>query len=143
MSLFLLKFVKRNRIREAEVIFLSKQFMTWFFGLLVVEKGLIRYPSRLFFRKATKSSFTFEYFIYPSFCVLFNLYYPEKRSRLVKIVYYFAYSSLITSLELFAVRFTRLISYKKWKWYWTFLTLWLTFYLSRLNHKWFFKGINK
>ncbi|WP_396897503.1 CBO0543 family protein [Niallia endozanthoxylica] len=117
--------------------------MTWFFGLLVVEKGLISYPSRLFFRKATKSSFTFEYFIFPSFCVLFNLYYPEKRSSILKILYYCVYSAFITSFELFAVRFTNLISYKNWKWYWTFSTLCLTFYLSHLNHKWFFKDFNK
>ncbi|WP_394231782.1 CBO0543 family protein [Niallia oryzisoli] len=139
MSFLLLKYVKRNRLREAEVIFFSKQFLTWIFGLLVVEKRLISYPSRLFFKNATKTSFTFEYFIYPALCVLFNLYYPEKRSSLVKLVYYAAYSSVITSLELIAVKYTRLITYKKWKWYWTFSTLWFTFYLSHLNHKWFFK----
>jgi hypothetical protein len=80
MTILLIKFVPRNRIREAWVIFLFKQFMTWIFGLVVVEKNLIRYPFRLFFKKATKTSFTFEYFVYPALCVLFNLYYPEKKN---------------------------------------------------------------
>src|SRR3954464_586527 len=99
MSILLIKFVPRNRIREAWVIFSFKQFMTWLFGLMVVEKNLISYPSRLFFKKATRSSFTFEYFVYPALCILFNLYYPQKKSKKVKLLYHFAHTSFITILE--------------------------------------------
>ena len=140
MIMLLLKFVPKNRIREAIVIFFFKQCITWFLGLLVVEKGLIRYPERLFFRKATKSSFTFEYFVYPALCVLFNLYYPEKRNRLIKILYYFIHSSLIAGLEMIGLKFTRLVTYTGWKWYWTLTTIWTTYYLSHLFHGWFFKN---
>lgn len=48
-SLLLLIFVPKNRIREAHIVFLFKQLLTWIFGLLVVEKDLLRYPKRLFF----------------------------------------------------------------------------------------------
>ena len=84
MALLLYIFVPRNKIREAHTIFFFKQFVTWFFGLLVVEKNLISYPSRLFFKKTIKSSFTFEYFVYPALCVLFNFYYPERRNKMDK-----------------------------------------------------------
>ena len=139
MTILLIKFVPRNRIREAWVIFLFKQFMTWIFGLVVVEKNLIRYPSRLFFKKASKTSFTFEYFVYPALCVLFNLYYPEKKSKIYKMYYYFSYTSFITVLELIALKYTKLIKYKNWNWYWTFSTLWILFYFSHMYYRWFFK----
>ena len=138
--LLLIIFVPKKRIREAQVIFFFKHMITWLFGLLVVEKGLIRYPFRLFFHKATKSSFTFEYFVYPALCTLFNLYYPENRSKLYKAFYYFAHVSMITGFEYFALKYTRLITYNQWKWYWTFCTLGFTYFSSRKYHKWFFKG---
>src|SRR4051794_31547567 len=83
-TLLLIKFVPRNRIREAHVLFLSKQVYTFLFGLLVVEKNLISYPYRLFFKRAIKSSFTFEFYVYPALTSLFNLYYPEKRHSVIK-----------------------------------------------------------
>lgn len=139
-ALLLMKYVPRNKWREATVTFLFKQGLTFLFGLLVVEKNLITYPSRLYFRKSMKSSFTFEYFIYPILCVLFNLHYPKNRNLVIKLLYYALHSSIITGLELIALKYTKLIKYKKWTWYWTFITLWFTFYLSHLYHQWFFKA---
>ncbi|WP_330218272.1 CBO0543 family protein [Ornithinibacillus contaminans] len=139
--MLLFKFVPRNRIREAHVSFLFKQLITWLFGLLVVEKNLISYPNRLFFRKANRSSFTFEYFVYPALCTLFNLYYPEKPHIVKKLIYYLFHTSIITVFETFAVKYTNLIQYKKWTWYWSFITVWLTYYLSRIYHSWFFKNL--
>ncbi|QOR68007.1 hypothetical protein IM538_07710 [Cytobacillus suaedae] len=138
-SLLLFKYVPKNRIREAHTSFLFKQVITWLFGLLVVEKDLISYPNRLFFKKAIKSSFTFEYFVYPALCSLFNLYYPEKRNNVAKLIYYFFHTSIITLFEIFAVKYTNLIKYNNWKWYWSFITMWSTYYLSRIYHRWFYK----
>src|SRR4051812_5188334 len=70
VSLLLIKFTPKNKIRESLVVFLFKQALTWIFGLLVVEKNLISYPYRLFFKKANKATFSFEYFIYPD-CALY------------------------------------------------------------------------
>lgn len=138
-SILLIKYVPKNRIREAHISFLFKQVITWLFGLLVVEKGLISYPNRLFFKKAIKSSFTFEYFVYPALCALFNLYYPEKSNKIVKINYYFIHTSIITCFEIFAVKYTNLIKYNNWTWYWSFITMWLSYYVSRIYHRWFYK----
>lgn len=138
-SLLLFKYVPKNRIREAHISFLFKQVITWFFGLLVVEKNLISYPNRLFFKKANKASFTFEYFVYPALCSLFNLYYPEKRNNVAKLIYFFIHTSIITCFEIFAVKYTNLIKYNNWKWYWSFITIWLTYYVSRIYHRWFYK----
>ncbi len=143
MSLLLIKYVPKNRMREAHVAFLFKQFITWLFGLLVVEKGLISYPQRMFFKKANKSSFTFEYFVYPALCSLFNLHYPEKKNMLYKICYYVFYSASITVFESIAIKYTNLIKYKKWTWDWSLITMWFTYYLSRQYQKWFFNQNTK
>ena len=135
--LLLFIFVPRNRVREAHNIFLFKQAVAWLFGLIVVEKKLIKYPSRILFRNALKSSFTFEYFVYPAHCVLFNMKFPEKNNYLVKFLYYFIHISIITGLEVFALKYTNVIRYTNWKWYWSFITLWFTNYLSRIYHKWY------
>lgn len=139
-AFLLLNFVPKNKIRYAVVPFLFKQVITWFFGLLVVEKKLIEYPYRPFFNKTYKASFCFEYIFYPTICVLFNLYYPEKRSVSVKILYCVMYSSLLTSVEVLFVKYTKLIRYKKWHWYWSFITLCITNYTSHVFYKWFFKN---
>lgn len=49
-ALLLIRFVPKDKIRHAQVPFLFNQMITWFFGLLVVEKGLIEYPYRLFLK---------------------------------------------------------------------------------------------
>ncbi|MFB6467420.1 CBO0543 family protein [Cytobacillus sp. Hz8] len=138
-TLSLIAFIPKHKIREAQVAFLFKQVVTWLFGLFVVEKNLISYPTRLFFKKANKSSFSFEYYIYPALCALFNVYYPEKSNKTIKFLYNLLYPSFITIFEILAVKYTSLIRYNKWKWYWSFITLWITNYISRIYHRWFFK----
>lgn len=143
LSAFMLfKFVPKDKVRHATVIFLFKQVITWLFGLLVVEKKLIDYPYRMFFKRTYKASFCFEYFFYPVFSVLFNLYYPEKRNIVIKSLYNFLHTSLITSLEILIVKYTKLIRYKKWTWYWSFITIFYANYLSHVFYKWFFKEID-
>lgn len=137
--ILLLLFVPKDKIRHAQVSFLFKQTVTWIFGLLVVKYDLIEYPVR-FFKKVNKTSFTFEYMVYPALCALFNLYYPEKRNNYIKGLYYIFHSSLITGFEVYAQKFTKLIKYKNgWKWYWSYSTIMFTYFLSRLYYKWFFK----
>ena len=139
VTILLIKFIPRDKIREAHTSFFFKQFITWLFGLLVVEKKFISYPNRMFFKHANKTSFTFEYFVYPGLCTLFNLYYPLERSNIIKILYYLLHTSIITVFEALAVKYTNLINYKKWTWYYSFITVWLTYYLSHNYHKWYFK----
>ncbi len=134
----LILYVPRNKAREAWVIFLFKQFMTWLLGLIVVQYGLIEYPVRSF-SNATKTSFDFEYFIYPSLCVVFNLHYPEGKSRTRQFLHYFYFCSVMTAIEVLCERYTNTIEYIHWDWYLTWITLFATFYASRHYYLWFFK----
>lgn len=136
--LTLLILVPKNMIREAQVIFLFKQVLTWLFGLMVVEFKLIEYPVRLF-PYANRTSFSFEYFIYPAICVIFNLYYPKTKRILPQLRHYFVFCTTITVIEIFTEKYTDIINYLYWHWSLTLVTLFITFYLSRKFYTWFFK----
>lgn len=139
----LIKYIPKNKVRHGLLAFLYTQVVTWFFGLVIVEKNLIKYPERLF-KKSTKTNFSFEYFLYPSFCAIFNLNYPERKKGILKLAYYFFFSGLITGVEVLAEKHTNLIQYVKWKWQWSFISIGVTFYTSRLFYRWFFrKDFNK
>jgi hypothetical protein len=139
MIIALLLFVPRNKMREAWVAYLFKLFLTWGLGLFVVQMRWIEYPKRFIFPYAHRSNFTFEYFVYPSICVLFLLYYPKKKNYITILGYFAAYCSIMTLLEVLIEHYTHLIHYIKWKWYWTWISLFLTFALSRIFYVWFFR----
>ncbi|NMA24405.1 MAG: hypothetical protein GX936_01930, partial [Clostridiales bacterium] len=48
MLIVLIILVPKNKLREAQLVYLFKQFLTWLFGLIVAQYGLIDYPFRLF-----------------------------------------------------------------------------------------------
>jgi hypothetical protein len=139
MVIALLVFVPKNRIREAQAVYLFKLFLTWGLGLFVVQMKWIEYPARFIFPYAHRSDFTFEFFVYPAICVLFILYYPWKKNFFTQLGYFIAYCSIMTLLEVLIEHYTQLVHYIIWKWYWTWISLFLTFYLSRLYYIWFFR----
>lgn len=98
MIVSLVGFVPKDIIREAQVAFLFKQIITWVTGLAVVELGLIEYPVRLF-PNTNKTSFSFEYFIYPSICAIFNVNYPTEKSIFGQFSYYFYYCTTLTLIK--------------------------------------------
>jgi len=133
----LIIFVPKNKLREAQVIFFFKQLMTWVFGLTVVQYKLIEYPVRAF-SYANRTSFSFEYFIYPAICVVFNLHYPEGKSKVRQFMYYFYFCTAMTIFEVLSEKYTDIINYLNWNWPLTWLTLFITFYISRKYYTWFF-----
>ena len=140
-TIVLFVFVPKHKIREAFVIFAFKQLLTWVLGLLVVELGLLEYPVREF-ANATKTSFSFEFYIYPVACVVFNFYYPVNKTKFAGLMHYVLYCSAITIIEIVIERYTSIINYIHWHWSITWVTLYLTFYATRKFYLWFFQ-LNK
>ncbi|MDD2211379.1 MAG: hypothetical protein PHV56_00105 [Clostridia bacterium] len=132
-------FIPKNKIREAIVIFMFKQVITWLIGLSVVELRLIEYPVELLFTYANRTSFSFEYFIYPSISAVFILNFPVRKSKVQQFMYYTYFCSIMTFLEVLCVKYTNIIKYIHWTWYVTWISLFLTFYISRQFYLWFFK----
>ncbi len=131
-------FVPKNRRKEAIVIFLFKQILTWFLGILSVEMALIEYPVRIFY-KAIATSFTFEYFVYPAICVVFVLHYPVNRGFTKRFLHYFYYCTAITLIEVVLEKYTNLIHYLHWSGVVTWISLAVSFFISCLFYRWFFK----
>ncbi|MGG1514696.1 CBO0543 family protein [Paenibacillus oryzisoli] len=138
-AILLLRFtIPQGKGRDAILVFLFKQLMTWIFGILVVQFGLITYPVREF-PNATNTSFSFEYFIYPATCVAFVLHFPEEKSRLHKIGWYLFFPTWMTILEVIIQKYTALIDYIHWSWFWTWITLLITFSISHRFYLWYTK----
>lgn len=131
-------FIPKDKIRAAQVAFMFKQVMTWILGLSVVQLKLIEYPVR-WFSYANRSSFTFEFFVFPATCAIFVTQYPEGKSPTKRFLYYFSYCSVMTIVEVILEKNTQLVHYITWEWYWTWSSLFITFFFSRLYVRWFFK----
>ncbi|UJF32970.1 CBO0543 family protein [Paenibacillus hexagrammi] len=129
--------VPRHKRREAQMSFLFMQFVSWILGLVVVEQGWLLYPDRELQKNMT--SFTFEFFAYPTVAVYLNLYYPKEKSAALRFFYILLFPIGISVPEIFIEKYTKLIDYVTWKWYWTFLSVWVTLYLSHGFHWWYFK----
>ncbi|CAG7642694.1 hypothetical protein PAESOLCIP111_04371 [Paenibacillus solanacearum] len=130
--------IPAHRRREAHVTFLCQELVTWFLGLVVVENDWIRYPVREM-QVGTTSSIVYEYISYPVVTAYFNLYYPRRRKLPVQLAYYVLAVSALTTPEYFIEKYTALIDYEKWHWYYTFLSLSVTLLLSRLFYSLFFR----
>ena len=142
LSSGLLFLIPKQKLRLAITAFVFMQAVTWMFGLIVVEVGLLTYPVRLF-AKANRASFTYEFFAYPAVAVIFNVFYPHLSRKAVKFFYYGAYCTALTIPEVLIEKYTDLLEYHHWTWYWTWITLFLTFMISRGFCVWFFRGIIK
>jgi hypothetical protein len=131
-------FIPKDKRRNAHVSFLFMQVITWVLGLLVADLRWIEYPIDLF-SNASKASFTFEYLVYPIISSFFNVYYPKNKKNLIKFIYYFFTCSLITGFELLLEKNTQLIIYINWTGYYTWITLFISLYISHQYYRWFFK----
>lgn len=140
ISLFFL--IPKDKVRLALVAFLFKQVITWPIGLFVVDMGWIQYPIRLL-QNANQTSFTYEYFFYPVICAYFNVYFPNGKGLVQRATYYIIFCSVLTLAELLALHYSNLVRYIHWNAYWTWITLFITFYVTRKFCLWFFKPYNK
>lgn len=107
----------------------------------MVEEGLLTYPVNLFNRHFN-SSFTYEYILFPVVGVYYyqSTFHSGWSGYFMKAV---IYSGMITVTEFFLEKYTDLIHYEGWTWFYTFLsTLFLLLmirmivkYLSHMKHE--------
>src|SRR5687768_919278 len=129
ISIGLLFVIPHNKRRIAVIAFLFTQVFSWFLGLITVEFGLISYPIRLF-NDANRSSFIFEFLLFPVVCSIFNAYYPAKRSRIIQLGYYYIFPTIMTILEVVLEKFTNLVGFIHWNWSLSWISLLFTFFLT-------------
>lgn len=127
----------REKWREACLVFLSCQVLTWSLSLIFVELNWLENPVREF-TKAAASNFTFNYAFYPIVNVLHSLYYPRKKNMLRKVFHTFFYASILTVFVVFVERYTDLIHFIKLNWYMSFFIGLIVFYSVQKYKEWFF-----
>jgi hypothetical protein len=138
IALFLVFAVPKKLRREASVATLIQQCITWFLGLLAVEWNLIEYPYREF-ASVNETSFTYEFFAYPVVSSYYVLFYPKKKSSAMGIIYTILFTTALTIPEFALEKYTNLVHYIHWHWYYTWISVFLTLYLLLAIYNWFFK----
>ncbi len=144
ISFFIIwRIVPKKKAREAWVLFLSMGMITWPAGLLAVEMGWIKYPVQLLTNANdyNKSSFTYEFFLFPMTSVVFSIYYSKVVSKIGPFLYYSLFAGLFTILEVILEKTTKLVEYDEWQWYWTLFTLIITLFLNHKYYQWFKKRL--
>lgn len=131
LTLLLLVFaVDWRYFRDCVVVFLFKSLLDLIAGSIVVEANLIAYPVRLF-PQYYDTPLLFELWVFPTLCVLYNQI--TRNSGLWPIIYYaFLFSAGITLYEYPIEVYTDLLEYIKWSWVTTFISLTITFLVSRI-----------
>ena len=142
VSFLLILVIPREKYRLAAVAFLVIQFITTILGHVVVEFDALAYPVREFSR-VNRTSFIYEFLAFPMMCAIFNVYYPAHRSRLLQIGNYMLYCTVITIIEVFIERYTNLILYLKWNWFWTWGSVLITLLITRVICVVFFRTVHQ
>jgi hypothetical protein len=124
-----IKLIIKPPTKDWLLIFLFKGFLSSILDNLVVKKGYIKYPIKLF--KLFDFSFIFDYLLYPITCVYYNQ--VTKKSNILGIfvkVFYFSVPMAVT--EHFLDKKTSLLKFKKgWNAFTSLWTLSITFLISR------------
>jgi hypothetical protein len=113
------------------------QVITWSAGVYVVEKEWLAYPAR-FFSSINRTSFSFEFFIYPVVGALFVTQYPSHKSKWYQAGFYVVVCTVLTIMETILEKYTHLIRYLNWDWYTTWASLAVTLFVTRIFCVWFF-----
>jgi hypothetical protein len=121
--------MRKPPVKDWMLIFLFKGYLSSILDKLVVKKGYISYPVRLF--KWFDISFIFDYLLYPIACVYYNQ--ATKSSDFFGILFKTLYFSVPMGIvEHFFETRTSLINFKKgWNSFTSFYTLTITFLVSR------------
>lgn len=140
-----LAFIPKNKLRDASIIFIFQQGVTWFAGILAIGFNLLEYPVREL-AKVNGTSFLFEFFLYPVITIFFCINYPKTNSIWIKFLYLGAFATGLTGLtvpEVIIEKYTNLITYIDWKWYYTWSSVYATLYLAWTFYRWLFRLNNR
>lgn len=134
-----LALVPRGRLPEMQFVILFVQMPCWVLGLSAVELGLLEYPYREL-ASANRTSFVFEYFVLPVACVHVYNYFPWRATAPVRGAYLWGIGLALTVFEAGLERYTRLIKYTGWEWYFTWVSVVFIFWLAVKTTRWFFSA---
>ncbi|ANB61017.1 CBO0543 family protein [Anoxybacteroides amylolyticum] len=123
-------FRKPALMKDSLLVFALKAYFSTFFGVFVVEAHMLDYPVR-FLPSYFDTSILFEYFLFPIVCVYF--YQTTYYSSFGVILWQCAlYTAAITIVEVLCEKYTDLIEYHTWTWWYSFLTIFFLSFFVRM-----------
>ncbi|GFZ32978.1 hypothetical protein CSC2_35040 [Clostridium zeae] len=140
--LSVLIFIRKKDIKKAFFATLLAQTFTWPMGLLFTQLNRIAYPVRLF-PKAVSSSFLNGYIMNPIIFAIYYTHFPINLNVIYRCLYTLFISMIPTLIELCENKYTNLIKYKSWHWYYTWLLILITYFILRKYLDWFFKNTSQ
>lgn len=136
----LIKFIAVERKRIAHITFLFGQGIAWIYQYAQLLCGFVEFPYREF-EHATKMSFSLYYLTYPTFGVMFIMFYPSKRGRLRIITHYLIFTVAITSYAALIEKYSSLYEWINWNIYIAFITNFIIYYVIKKFVLWYQKGL--
>jgi hypothetical protein len=133
-------FTPKNRYRRLLFAFLVCKTLMWISIIIHAKFHLISFPVREL-PNATKVLITTGYFFYPLICGFYVIFEP-KRSLALRFLYLSMYITGLTIFEVILEKYTNLITYIHYAWYWTWINLFCTFAVSNIIYWWFFRDKN-
>ncbi len=134
--LFLVSLKKAPRKDWLLIYFITAYFAV-FLGNLLVDYHLLKYPVTIF--KHLKGSVLFEFLLFPVICVYYyqTTYHSHISGVILQAV---VYSGGLTLVEFFLEKYTNLIKYLQWEWYFTWISVFIFMIVVRsimglLNNK--------
>jgi hypothetical protein len=129
--------IPKDRFRKSLFALLTFQAFIWISALLHVKFGLISFPIREF-PKAVDVLFSAEYFFFPFIYAMYFIFEPVV-GFLGRFCYLIFWISGLTLIHVLIERYSDLLNYENYTWYWAWLNFFVVFLLSNLVCKWFFK----
>ncbi|HET7577785.1 MAG TPA: CBO0543 family protein [Bacillales bacterium] len=119
---------RKPPFKDWSIIFLLAGFLSGMLDLFVTAKKFLIYPTKVY--GDIRVSLLFDYLLFPITGVLYNqiTYRSGILGALGKALYL---SVPMTIIEAWMNRYTKLIKWVRWKWWYTLLTLTFTFWLER------------
>ena len=128
--ILLLLSLKKLPIYHSLFIFFITAYLSTFIGVIVVEKGMLKYPVR-FLSQYFDSSILYENLLLPVICIYF--YQTTYNSSYISwIIQCIVYTTFLTIIEILFERYTALIHYYTWTWVHTFLGTFLFIIIVRI-----------
>lgn len=127
----------QKRKRKLLLAFLICQCLLWASSLVYTSLDLIAFPIREF-PIATDLLVTTEYFFYPLLCGFYIIYEP-KGSFFFRVIYLSICTSLLVSFDVILERYTNLIEYVQYGWYWIWISFFWLFAFTNYLYIWFFQ----
>ncbi|CAM3832732.1 CBO0543 family protein [Marinicrinis lubricantis] len=128
----------KQHLRKLLFTMLLCQALTWVTTLIHVYYGLLSFPVREF-PKATDLLVTTEYFFYPLICGYYVVYEPSRHVG-ARMAYLALWVTGLTTIDIVIERYTDLIEYIHYSWYWTWIVFFGLFAITNISCQQFFKS---